>query len=79
MRRGAETIKSMEGENDFSGKRWVWLADPTTAFMKGWVVEELENNELLVQCDDGSVSWTGISDVATLTNVLATNSTRRQH
>ena len=25
------------------------------AFVKGWVVEELESNQILVQCDDGSV------------------------
>jgi hypothetical protein len=58
MRIGAETVKAMEGENDFSGKRYVWLKDPQTAFVKGWVVEELENNMILVQCDDGSVSFT---------------------
>ncbi|KAA8572574.1 hypothetical protein EYC84_003176 [Monilinia fructicola] len=54
MRLGAETVKAMEGENDFSGKRYVWLKDPQTAFVKGWIVEELENNHILVQCDDGS-------------------------
>ncbi|KAM3069592.1 class II myosin [Clarireedia jacksonii] len=54
MRLGAETVKAMEGENDFSGKRYVWLKDPQTAFVKGWVVEELENKMILVQCDDGS-------------------------
>lgn len=57
MRLGAETVKAMEGENDFSGKRYVWLKDPQTAFVKGWIVEELENNHILVQCDDGSVSY----------------------
>lgn len=56
MRLGAETVMAMEGDNDFSGKRYVWLKDPQTAFVKGWVVEELENNHILVQCDDGSVS-----------------------
>lgn len=56
MRLGAETVKAMEGENDFSGKRYVWLKDPQTAFVKGWIVEDLENNHILVQCDDGSVS-----------------------
>lgn len=53
--READGIKSIEGENDFSGKRYVWLKDPTLAFMKGWVVEELEADRLLVQCEDGSV------------------------
>jgi myosin protein heavy chain len=55
MRRGPETVKGIEGENDFSGKRYVWLKDPQTAFVKGWVVEESGNNKILVQCDDGSV------------------------
>ncbi|TGO14876.1 hypothetical protein BTUL_0047g00380 [Botrytis tulipae] len=54
MRLGAETVMAMEGDNDFSGKRYVWLKDPQTAFVKGWVVEELENHHILVQCDDGS-------------------------
>lgn len=54
MRRAPETIKGIEGENDFSGKRYVWLKDPHAAFVKGWIVEERENNQILVQCDDGS-------------------------
>jgi myosin protein heavy chain len=54
--RGTEVVKGIEGENDFSGKRYVWLKDPQTAFVKGWIVEELGNNQILVQCDDGGVS-----------------------
>ena len=46
----------IEGENDFSGKRYVWLKDPKQAFVKGWVVEELDESTLRVQCDDGNVS-----------------------
>lgn len=56
MKRGAETVRGIEGENDFSGKRYVWLKDPQLAFIKGWIVEELGDNQILVQCDDGSVS-----------------------
>ncbi|KAK3365096.1 hypothetical protein B0T24DRAFT_423260 [Lasiosphaeria ovina] len=52
----ADTVRGIEGENDFSGKKYVWLKDPQTAFVKGWVVEELGGNRILVQCDDGSVS-----------------------
>lgn len=52
---GAEQIRGIEGENDFSGKRYVWLRDPLVAFVKGWVVDELDGGRLLVQCDDGSV------------------------
>ena len=44
----------VEGENDFSGKRYVWLKDPTTAFVRGWVVEDLPDGRLLVQCDNGT-------------------------
>ncbi|OBU01826.1 hypothetical protein VE01_00548 [Pseudogymnoascus verrucosus] len=49
-----KAIDGIEGENDFSGKRYVWLKDPGTAFIRGWIVEELEGGQILVQCDDGS-------------------------
>jgi myosin protein heavy chain len=55
MRRPPQTVNGIEGENDFSGKRYVWLKDPHVAFVKGWIVEDLGNNQILVQCDDGSV------------------------
>ena len=55
LERETETVRGIEGENDFSGKRYVWVRDPQVAFVKGWVVEELVDNTLLVQCDDGSV------------------------
>ncbi|KAL9590219.1 MAG: hypothetical protein Q9203_000994, partial [Teloschistes exilis] len=35
-------------------KEYVWLGDPNVAFVKGWVIEELGNDRLLVQCNDGS-------------------------
>jgi myosin heavy chain 9/10/11/14 len=54
--RSNEAVKGIEGENDFSGKRYVWLKDPQTAFQKGWIVEELGDGRILVQCEDGSVS-----------------------
>ncbi|KAL1609471.1 class II myosin [Nothophoma quercina] len=44
----------VEGESDFSGKRYVWLHDPKNAFVRGWVVEEVPGGKLLVQCDDGT-------------------------
>ena len=56
MQRGSELVKGIEGENDFSGKRYVWLKDPEAAFVRGWIVEDLAGNQILVQCDDGSVS-----------------------
>ncbi|CAI6340832.1 unnamed protein product [Periconia digitata] len=46
-------VRGIEGENDFSGKRYVWLRDPKTAFVRGWVVEERPGGQLLVQCDNG--------------------------
>ena len=49
-----DKIRGIEGENDFSGKRYVWLKDQETAFVRGWVVED-HGQCLLVQCDDGSV------------------------
>ncbi|KAF2202332.1 hypothetical protein GQ43DRAFT_314395 [Delitschia confertaspora ATCC 74209] len=49
-----EKMRGIEGENDFSGKRYVWLRDPKTAFVRGLVVEEMDGGRLLVQCDDGS-------------------------
>ncbi|RFU29605.1 hypothetical protein B7463_g6725, partial [Scytalidium lignicola] len=54
IRSAAEPVRGIEGENDFSGKRYVWLKDPQTAFVRGWIVEDLEDNRILVQCDDGS-------------------------
>ena len=51
---GAEDrVRGIEGENDFSGKRYVWLRDPEVAFVKGWVVEELPEDMLRIQCDNG--------------------------
>ncbi|KAK4164202.1 putative myosin type-2 heavy chain 2 [Cladorrhinum sp. PSN259] len=54
MRKPTDIVNGIEGENDFSGKKYVWLKDPQTAFVKGWVVEELPEGKILVQCDDGS-------------------------
>jgi myosin protein heavy chain len=75
-RRGHEVVNGIEGENDFSGKRYVWLKDPQTAFVKGWVVEELGDNQILVQCDDGSVCIPSNHSDDT-NHVLATRSQRR--
>ncbi|CAK7273246.1 class II myosin [Sporothrix epigloea] len=52
--RNINAVDGIEGENDFSGKRYVWLKDPQKAFVKGWIVEDLDNNRILVQCEDGS-------------------------
>lgn len=55
LQNGEEHVGGIEGENDFSGKRYVWLRDPQTAFVKGWITESLDPNRVMVQCDDGSV------------------------
>ena len=55
LQRAGDRVGGIEGENDFSGRRYVWLRDPQSAFMKGWVAEELGGGRLVVQCDDGSV------------------------
>ena len=53
---GRSEISGIEGENDFSGKRYVWLRDPEAAFIRGWVVEDMEGGRLKVQCDDDTVN-----------------------
>lgn len=55
LRRGADQIRGIEGENDFSGNKYVWLRDPEHAFIRGLVLEELEGDRLLVQSDNGDV------------------------
>ena len=50
-----QQVGGIEGVNDFSGKRYVWLHDPQTAFVKGWIIETIERNRIKVQCEDGSV------------------------
>jgi myosin heavy chain 9/10/11/14 len=55
LRRSPDAVSGIEGENDFSGKRYVWLKDPQLAFVKGWIIEDLEGNRIRVQCEDGKV------------------------
>ncbi|KAI5294749.1 hypothetical protein KEM52_003293 [Ascosphaera acerosa] len=55
VRRAADSLHSQEGDNDFSGRRYVWLRDTEHAFVRGEVLEEAtEAGQLLVLCDDGS-------------------------
>ncbi|KAJ5461688.1 Myosin type-2 heavy chain 2 [Penicillium daleae] len=53
LRRGADQVRGLEGDNDFSGNKYVWLRDAEKAFVRGLVLEELEGGRLLVQTDDG--------------------------
>lgn len=55
LRHEEENINGIKGENDFSGKQWVWLRDPRVAFVRGYVAGKQSNGHLLVECDDGSV------------------------
>ncbi|KAJ5104936.1 Myosin tail [Penicillium alfredii] len=54
LRRGADQIRGLEGDNDFSGNKYVWLRDPQKAFIRGLVLEELEGGRLFVQSEDGN-------------------------
>ncbi|KAF2231798.1 hypothetical protein EV356DRAFT_451247 [Viridothelium virens] len=49
-----ERVRGIEGENDFSGKRYVWLRDEKVAFVKGWILEDLPDERLSCQLEDGS-------------------------
>ena len=49
-----ERVRGIEGENDFSGKRYVWVKDQQSAFQRGWIVQDLDGDRMLVQCDDGA-------------------------
>ncbi|XRM38341.1 class II myosin [Aspergillus tubingensis] len=53
LRRGADQIRGQEGDNDFSGNKYVWLRDPEKAFVRGLVLEEQEGGRMLVQTDNG--------------------------
>ena len=55
--RDIDAVRGIEGENDFSGKRYVWIRDSELAFVKGWVMQEITSNKWLVQCEDGSVRF----------------------
>ncbi|KAI9657430.1 MAG: hypothetical protein M1821_003112 [Bathelium mastoideum] len=49
-----ERVRGIEGENDFSGKRYVWLRDDKIAFVKAWILEDRSGNKVLCQLEDGS-------------------------
>jgi len=51
---GLVRVDRIEGENDFSGKKYVWVRNPEDNFVQGWIAEERGGNTFLVQCEDGS-------------------------
>lgn len=57
LQRGADQIRGLEGDNDFSGNKYVWLKDTERAFVRGLVLDEWDNGQLLVQTDDGEVCY----------------------
>src|SRR6202000_2516612 len=63
MRKSEDRISAIEGENDFSGRRYVWVKDPERAFVRGWVTEDLPGNRVLVQFDNGSSIEADIDEV----------------
>ncbi|KAF8463849.1 P-loop containing nucleoside triphosphate hydrolase protein [Kalaharituber pfeilii] len=50
---GSAQSTAPPGASDFSGKRWVWVKDPTVAFVKAEVIED-DNGMLTVRCEDGT-------------------------
>lgn len=43
---------NLEAENaEFAAKKWVWVADPTLGFIKGFVVSE-DADKYTVNCGD---------------------------
>ena len=51
---GGQCVNGIEGENDFSGKRYVWIRDDEKAFTRGWIVDGLPGGQVVVQTDDGT-------------------------
>ena len=51
---GLARVDRIEGENDFSGKKYVWVRNSEDSFVQGWIAEERAGNTFIVQCEDGS-------------------------
>lgn len=63
MKKSEERISAIEGENDFSGKRYVWVKDPEKAFVRGWITQDLPGGHVLVQFDSGTSIEAHMDDV----------------
>lgn len=73
LRRGADQIRGLEGDNDFSGNKYVWLRDPEKAFVRGLVLDEDDGGRLLVETDDGDVWPTGYCNMVVFADILYSN------
>ena len=63
LKKSEDRISSIEGENDFSGKRYVWVKDLEKAFIRGWIVEDLVDDRVVVQFDNGSQTEVDLDEV----------------
>ncbi|KIV91171.1 hypothetical protein PV10_05740 [Exophiala mesophila] len=63
MKQSEERISAIEGENDFSGKRYVWVKDLEKAFVRGWITEDLPHDRVIVQFDSGAQLETHVDEV----------------
>lgn len=63
LRRSEDKISAIEGENDFSGKRYVWVKDPEKAFVRGWITQDLPEDKVLVQFESGAQVEVDIEEV----------------
>ncbi|ODV93911.1 hypothetical protein PACTADRAFT_86950 [Pachysolen tannophilus NRRL Y-2460] len=44
-----------QDEVNFASQTWVWLPDKEKIFIKGYIVEELKQNQVKVRCEDAAV------------------------
>ncbi|KAK5953874.1 class II myosin [Knufia fluminis] len=63
FRKSEDRVSAIEGENDFSGRRYVWVRDPEKAFVRGWIVEDLSQQRVLVQFESGAQMEVDLGDV----------------
>lgn len=50
-----QTPDQLDGEGDFSGKRYVWVIDQDKTFVRGEIVQMLDDGKVVVMCDDDTV------------------------
>jgi myosin protein heavy chain len=51
---GLARVERIEGENDFSGKKYVWVKNSDCVFIQGWITEGDSGEFSLIQCEDGT-------------------------